>query len=168
MAAFAVAIGLFGLFLWTSRFADPTLGLDPADYQRFPAAVQVAGRLIAPIALIGVLLMLLGAAMTAAEWRGRFAPPKNRTPAVTERGPVDFSKAVGEVISSLSKLSGGTLVLMSGLVVVLAVAWMASSALEPASSPAPTPSATAATAATAETPTPGDGAPTPVEPSETP
>ncbi len=129
ICAFVVAAIVFLAFLVVSRFTLSDLGLSEAAYNKLDGRGVVGARLIGPIAVVGVLTVLIGLWMTVTEWRGRFAGP---TKAGQHRGAGEDAT---KLIEALGKLKGATLVLVSGVLILLCVAWMTSSTTgsEPAS-----------------------------------
>jgi len=97
------------------------------------------------MAVIGLIVTFVGLAMVTIEWRGRFAPEK--ADAALAKGP---AADAATLIDSLGKLKGSTLVLIAGMVILVAAAWMTSSAAGAApADQTSTPTSTATTTATA-------------------
>jgi hypothetical protein len=114
-------------------FAD-NLGLDAAQTAKLDGRALIGARVIGPVTVVGVGVTLFGVWMAMTEWRGRFAEKPETT---REREIPDASK----IIEALGKLRGAALVLVSGIVILLGVAWMTSATAS--APPAPTPSSTA-------------------------
>lgn len=133
--AIGAALVFFGLgvvFVVFSGVLEADLGLSDELYKRMTTRESLATRMFGMLLLLGVVVMVIGVWMVAVEWRGRFKPSD------TPKG-VPFPAK--EVLETLSKLKGAGLVLLVALAVVLAAAWIGSSAVADPN-PSPTPSAT--------------------------
>jgi hypothetical protein len=95
---------------------------------------DLAHQMTVPLLICGVLLVMGGAAMAAVDWRSAYES--------ASRGPQGFGEDPAKVIDALGKLKGAALVLVSGLVLLLGLAWIAASSADdsPANPPAPAPS----------------------------
>ncbi|MBO3084120.1 hypothetical protein [Cellulomonas fengjieae] len=114
-----------GLTAALTPLMEPDLGLSAEVYDALTPANKLAARVIGPTFLVGLALVVFGLAMALVEWRGRFAAGKS----TTFRGNVAVDPA--EVIKALGALRGAGLVLIGGLIVILATAWMTSSTTAP-------------------------------------
>lgn len=143
-----VTIALFVAFILVTSLEEARLGLDEAAYKKLDGRALVGAAVIGPIALVGVAVTLIGVWMVAVEWRGRFAP--KAAGEVQAKGLPD----IGTVVTALGKLKGATLVLLSGVTILLAVSWMTGSTAgaEPSSTPTGTETTTSAPTGTATTP----------------
>ncbi|HET8987464.1 MAG TPA: hypothetical protein VFN43_03045 [Humibacillus sp.] len=135
-----VVLVLLGAFVVGSQLFADNLGLDATETAKLDGRALIGARVIGPVTVIGVAVTLFGVWMAMTEWRGRFAekPPKQTT---GERDIPDVPK----IIEAFGKLRGAALVLVSGIVILLGVAWMtsATASAPPAPSPSPTSTATA-------------------------
>jgi hypothetical protein len=130
----AIILGiLLGGFVYVSQLFTDNLGLDAAQSAKLDGRALIGAQVIGPVTVVGVAVTLVGVWMALTEWRGRFAA---RTETTDEREVPDPSK----IIEALGKLRGAALVLVSGIVILLGVAWMTSSTTS--APPAPTPSST--------------------------
>ena len=135
----AVVLGaLLVTFVVVSELFAGDLGLDAAQLAKLDGRALIAARVIGPVTVVGVAVTLIGVWMAATEWRGRFAA---KAEATQTREIPDPAK----VIEALGKLRGAALVLVSGIVILLGVAWMtsATASAPPAPTPSSTPTATA-------------------------
>ncbi|TQM65103.1 hypothetical protein FBY41_1488 [Humibacillus xanthopallidus] len=132
MAAIVLGVLLVAFVFVSQLFAD-NLGLDAAQSARLDGRALIGAQVIGPVTVVGVAVTLIGVWMAATEWRGRFATPVDTT---GEREIPDPTK----IIEALGKLRGAALVLVSGVVILLGVAWMTSATAS--APPAPTPSST--------------------------
>jgi hypothetical protein len=144
----AVVLGiLLIVFVLVSQLFADNLGLDAAQTAKLDGRALIGARVIGPVTIVGVAVTLVGVWMAATEWRGRFAERSKET---GERDIADPAK----IIEALGKLRGAALVLVSGIVILLGVAWMTSATASAPPAPAPsTPSSTV-------TPTPSGSATT--------
>lgn len=138
--AFAVVCGLIAvigavLVIRATDVLDDQLGMSDDVWTALKPEGQLASRLVVPIILLGIILVLLGTWMALVEWRGSFKSSGD----MTARGAVDPAA----IITAIGKLKGAALVLVVGGVLMLAAAWVASSAAQPApTTPSPSSAAT--------------------------
>ncbi|GAA2159802.1 hypothetical protein FHX52_3810 [Humibacillus xanthopallidus] len=145
MAAIVLGV-LLVAFVFVSQLFAGDLGLDATQTAKLDGRALIAARVIGPVTVVGVAVTLIGVWMAATEWRGRFATQEGGE---GEREIPDPSK----IIEALGKLRGAALVLVSGVVILLGVAWMTSATAS--APPAPTPSSTStSTSTTPPGPTP--------------
>ena len=145
-AAVVLGVLLVAFVVASQLFAD-TLGLDAAQTAKLDGRALIGARVIGPVTVVGVAVTLVGVWMAATEWRGRFA----EKPATTgEREIPDPTK----IIEALGKLRGASLVLVSGTLILLGVAWMTSATASAPPAPAPTAPTSTAPTSTAPTSTP--------------
>lgn len=138
LAAFAVVAGATAAFVYWGIDdidvvipTDDQVKTDPEVIGRFALAAALAK----PLMIAGAALVAAGLWMVATEWRGRFVPKA----AVRTKGVAD---AVS-LVEALGKLKGSSLVLITGVVLMLGPAWIAASAAgsdPPASTPSDGPS----------------------------
>ena len=137
----AIILGLLlAGFVYVSQLLTDNLGLDAAQSAKLDGRALIGAQVIGPVTVVGVAVTLIGVWMALTEWRGRFAAQSETT---GEREIPDPSK----IIEALGKLRGAALVLVSGIVILLGVAWMTSSTAS--APPAPTPSTTSTPTSTA-------------------
>jgi cytoskeletal protein RodZ len=130
----AIVLGvLLVAFVFVSQLFADNLGLDAAQSAKLDGRALIGAQVIGPVTVVGVAVTLIGVWMAATEWRGRFAAPADTT---GEREIADPTK----IVEALGKLRGAALVLVSGVVILLGVAWMTSATAS--APPAPTPSST--------------------------
>jgi cytoskeletal protein RodZ len=135
----AIVLGvLLVAFVFVSQLFADNLGLDAAQSAKLDGRALIGAQVIGPVTVVGVAVTLVGVWMAATEWRGRFAAP---TEATDEREIADPTK----IVEALGKLRGAALVLVSGVVILLGVAWMTSATAS--APPAPTPSSTSTSTA---------------------
>jgi hypothetical protein len=108
--------------LWSSRF-----GLSHANWAKLSLGTRISLHLVGPIALAGVVAVLIGIWMVVVEWRGHFVDAD--TPDEPERvNTFLFSggtiKAATRLITAIGKLSGGTLLLVIGGILLFGSAWV--------------------------------------------
>jgi hypothetical protein len=125
--------GLLAGFVYVSQLFTDNLGLDAAQSAKLDGRALIGAQVIGPVTVVGVAVTLIGVWMALTEWRGRFTA---RAETTGDREIPDPSK----IIEALGKLRGAALVLVSGIVILLGVAWMTSSTAS--APPAPTPSST--------------------------
>jgi len=134
ISAIVLAV-LLGAFVVVSQLFADNLGLDAAQTAKLDGRALIGARVIGPVTVVGVAVTLVGVWMAMTEWRGRFA---TKAETVTgEREIPDPSK----IIEALGKLRGAALVLVSGIIILLGVAWMTSATAS--APPAPSPATTA-------------------------
>ena len=126
---------LLGAFVVVSQLFADNLGLDAAETAKLDGRALIGARVIGPVTVVGVAVTLVGVWMAMTEWRGRF---KEQAETVGEREIPDPAK----VIEALGKLRGAALVLVSGIIILLGVAWMTSATASAPPAPAPTSTAT--------------------------
>ena len=130
-----VLAALLGAFVVMSQLFADNLGLDAAETAKLDGRALIGARVIGPVTVVGVAVTLFGVWMAMTEWRGRFT----KAPTATgEREIPDPSK----IIEALGKLRGAALVLVSGIVILLGVAWMTSATASAPPAPSPTSTAT--------------------------
>lgn len=142
MAAIVLVL-LLVAFVFVSQLFAGNLGLDATQMAKLDGRALIAARVIGPVTVVGVAVTLIGVWMAATEWRGRFAAQSDIE---GEREIPDASK----IIEALGKLRGAALVLVSGVVILLGVAWMTSSTAS--APPAPTPTSTSTSTSTSTAP----------------
>ncbi|WP_404390250.1 hypothetical protein [Humibacillus xanthopallidus] len=134
-SAIVIAL-LLGAFVVMSQLFADNLGLDAAETAKLDGRALIGARVIGPVTVVGVAVTLFGVWMAMTEWRGRFT----KAPTATgEREIPDPSR----IIEALGKLRGAALVLVSGIVILLGVAWMTSATASAPPAPSPTSTATA-------------------------
>lgn len=138
-----VAIGGLVLFI-ALHLSDGRLGLTGDEWATLDARAKVATRIVLPIVVLGVVAVLVGLWMAAVEWRGRFKKPEpsatssdltTATPSPTGKGT---GKDAAEIIESVGKLRGATLVMIVGALLMFAAAWITQSTASPPDTPATT------------------------------
>jgi len=142
--ALVLFVALSGLFNLQANFTDKAAEADPRAI--------LAAKVIGPILLLGAALIAVGIWMAAVEWRGTFKSATTLTN--TPKGFLDAALLV------LKDLKGSSLLIVGGIAVIFAVAWMVSSTVStenpsgssPTSSPTDTPSGEPATPAPTQTP----------------
>lgn len=137
IASAVVLLLLAVAFVIGSQLFADNLGLDATQTAKLDGRALIAARVIGPVTVIGVIVALIGVWMAMTEWRGRFA--KKTEAATGERDIPDPAK----IIEALGKLRGAALVLVSGIIILLGVAWMTSATASAPPSPAPSSTATA-------------------------
>ena len=137
-----VVLLLIAGFVYVSQLLAGNLGLDAAQAAKLDGRALLASRVIGPVTVIGVVVTLVGVWMAMTEWRGRFAEQKK---AAEPSGDRDVS-VVPKIIEALGALRGAALVLVSGIAILLGVAWMTSATAS--APPAPAPTSTASTTTT--------------------
>jgi hypothetical protein len=123
---------LLGAFVAVSQLFADNLGLDAAQTAKLDGRALIGARVIGPVTVVGVTVTLIGVWMAMTEWRGRFATKADT--ATGEREIPDPSK----IIEALGKLRGAALVLVSGIIILLGVAWMTSATASAPPAPSPT------------------------------
>jgi len=90
---------------------------------------DLSHQLTVPLIICGVLLVTFGAAMASVDWRAGYESASG--------GPRGVGEDASKVIDALGKLKGAALILVSGLVLLLGLAWIAASAATGAADEAP-------------------------------
>jgi hypothetical protein len=107
--------GLLGayLHLWDGRS-----GFSEADWAGLDGRLKLAAEVVVPLVALGGVVVLIGVWMAIVEWRGRFrAPSKYR----------GIEEDLPKIIEAIGKLQGAALVLVVGVLVLFAAAWIAQS-----------------------------------------
>jgi hypothetical protein len=140
-AAAALAVVALVLVL-ASRLLSTDLAAGASSNVPLDGRALVGNRVIGPVVVLGIVVSLAGVWMAMTEWRGRFAP-RAEEPDTRGLPPVDVPK----VIDAMGRLTGAALVLVTGIVILLAAAWMTSSTAgaEPATAPSGSTATPAAT-----------------------
>ena len=126
---------LLGAFVVVSQLFADNLGLSAAETAKLDGRALIGARVIGPVTVVGVAVTLFGVWMAMTEWRGRFTEKPQTT---VDREVPDPSR----IIEALGKLRGAALVLVSGIVILLGVAWMTSATASAPPAPSPTSTAT--------------------------
>jgi hypothetical protein len=134
-SAIVVAV-LLGAFVVVSQLFADNLGLDATETAKLDGRALIGARVIGPVTVVGVAVTLVGVWMAMTEWRGRFT--EKAETGTGEREIPDPAK----IIEALGKLRGAALVLISGIIILLGVAWMTSATASAPPAPAPTSTAT--------------------------
>jgi hypothetical protein len=137
------------LFTMTSGLFDLTVGIGEKAREIDPRAA-LAAKVMGPILVVGTALLATGVWMVAVEWRGGFAAARKATE-TQNKGLLESALVV------LKDLKGPSLLVVGGIAVIFAVAWMVTSTVA-GDIPDPPSSSTA----------PADPSGTPSDPSEPP
>ena len=105
-----------------------------ADWDAFGARTKLAAFVSIPALILGSLMVLVGLWMALVEWRGRFV--RRVEEEEFEYGTRDID--VPSVVEAVGKLRGAALAMVVGASLILASAWVASSAPQPTTPPAVT------------------------------
>lgn len=147
-----VAAVLLVVLILMTDLDSVQLGLTDTSYAKLDGRALVGSAVIGPITLVGVVVTVVGVWMVAVEWRGRFVKT------AADARPKSATADLTQLLTALGKLRGATLVLLSGVAILLGVAFMTSSTVgaDPASSTSSPTSTTPPTDAPAGTtePTP--------------
>lgn len=144
---FVVIIGLLVAFAWFSGLFDLEVVLGEKPSETDPRAA-LAAKVIGPILVIAAALIAFGTWMVAVEWRGAFQAAKTQS---TPKG-----HPLTEALNVLKDLKGANLLVIGGIAVIFAVAWMVSATVS-SDAPEPAPSQSPSSPATGGDPQePGD------------
>ena len=125
-AGVAAVIGLW-IILVAHLFSD-SFGLSEKSWRSLSGGGQLAARLIAPVSVLGLVMILAGSWMAVVEWRGTFKKVEPKPPADDHATLVPTDpKTVAEVITAVGKLRGASLLIVAGVLMMFLSAWVAKS-----------------------------------------
>lgn len=143
--AFAITLGVVvlvasGAFIWFANIFNLKVVLGDDAAKADPRAA-LAAAIIGPVFGLAVVLVAIGLWMTIVEWRAAF---KATVPQGGDVSAAGVGATIKAIVEALKDLSGSKLVLISGVVLVVTVGWIAGAAVPETASPTPsaTPSST--------------------------
>ena len=139
---FALVLGVISVVLIVLGLAvlgpfHNGLRLSDTEWKALTPQLQIATRLLVPIAALGAIAVIVGMWMAAVEWRGRFSTDKpalqskasqQARDSLAAEAPAGAPAVLSSVIESAGKLRGAALVMIVGALLMGSAAWIAQSA----------------------------------------
>ena len=123
-ALIAALVGLWVVL--AGHLFSTAFGLSDDSWKSLRGGGQLAARLIAPVSVLGVVLILVGAWMAVVEWRGGFADKHDAPPANEHKRTLGMPD-IPAIIGAVGKLRGATLLIVIGALLMALSAWVAQS-----------------------------------------